>query len=345
MHKENMKEYKRILIIEVNWIGDVLFSTPFIKAIRKKFKNAHIACMTVPRCREILENNPNINEIIIYDEKGKHVSLLGKWRLIRKLRRKHFDLALILHRSFTRALIAFLSGIKERVGYDTKKRGFLLTKRVGFPDRELHKTEHFLKIAESLGCNIEDKSYEFFVTDKDRQYNKKELLKSGISENDLLVVINPGGNWGPKRWDPLKFAKLADRLIDKYRAKIILSGAKKDIALAEKVKSNMKNRPIIFAGKTNIKKLGALLERANFVISGDSGPMHMAVALKTNVVALFGPTSHHLTGPYGGGNYEIIKKEIECDVPCYDVTCSDYKCMDAITVDDVMHTFEEMYGK
>ncbi|MFH1380740.1 MAG: lipopolysaccharide heptosyltransferase II [Candidatus Omnitrophota bacterium] len=339
------KEYKRILIIEVNWLGDVLFSTPLIKAVRKRFKNAHIACMTVPRCKEILENNPNINEIIIYDEKGKHVSLLGKWRLICELRKKHFDLAIILHRSFTRALMAFLAGITERVGYDAKKRGFLLTKRVEFPDRELHKTEHFLKIAESLGCDTKEKACEFFVSDEDKKFIKGELSKAGIDDNDLIIVINPGGNWGPKRWDPVKFAKVSDRLIDKYRAKIILSGAKKDIPLAEKIKNNMKNKPIIFTGRMDLKKLGALLERANFVISGDSGPMHMAVALKTNVIALFGPTSPRLTGPFGDGNYEVIKKDVGCDVPCYDVTCGDYRCMNAVTVDDVIHVFEEMYGK
>ena len=162
------KEYKRILIIEVNWLGDVLFSTPLIRAVREHFGGAHITCMVAPRAREILKYNPHIDEIITYDEKGTHKSILGKIRLISALRKKDFDLAILLHRSFTKALMTLLAGARERIGYVTKKRRILLTRPVETPAEELHKVEYFLKIAESLGCDITNKNYEFFISDKEK---------------------------------------------------------------------------------------------------------------------------------------------------------------------------------
>ena len=104
----------------------------------------------------------------------------------------------------------------------------------------------------------------------------------------------------------------------------------------------MKEKPAILTGKTNLRELGALMERADFVISGDSGPMHLAVAVGSNVIALFGPTSPDLTGPYGNKNYTVIRKDTECEIPCYDLECRNYRCMDAITVDDVLRIFDRM---
>jgi len=337
-------DYNKILIIEVNWLGDVLFSTPCIKAIRNKFENAYIACMTVPRTKAMLEYNKRIDEIIIYDEKGKHKNLFGKIRLISELNRKKFDLAIILHRSFTRALITFLSGIGERVGYSTKGRGVLLTYPIEAPEENLHKVEYFLKIAESIGCETQDKDYEFFITEKERKYIEKELAKNNIHKDDFLVVINPGGNWEPKRWSEERFAELGDALIAGYGVKIVLSGAENDIEKTKRIKNRMKGELTILAGRTSLKELGALLERANIVISNDSGPMHIAVAMKSNVIALFGPTSAALTGPYGRGNYRVIQKDVECEIPCYNLECGDYRCMEAITVDDVLKVFSRLYS-
>ena len=336
---------KRILIVEVNWLGDVLFSTPFIKAVRERFKDAYIACMLPPRPREILEYNPRIDEIIIYDEKARHRSILGKLRFILSLRKKRFDFAILLHRSFTRTLLTYLSGIKERAGYTTEKRRALLTHPVEPPEVDLHKVEYFLKIAQSLGCDTSNKDYEFFITDKERKYIEEELSKGGVKKEDLLVVINPGANWLPKRWPEENFARLIDFLITKYGAKVVISGGKLDMEIAGRIKKKMKKIPIVFSGRTNLKELGALMERASLVISGDSGPMHIAVAMGSSVIALFGPTSPHLTGPYGSGNYRVIQKDVGCEVPCYDLTCGNYKCMEAITVDDVARAFDEMYKK
>ncbi|MDP3730127.1 MAG: lipopolysaccharide heptosyltransferase II [Candidatus Omnitrophota bacterium] len=332
---------KRILIVNVNWIGDVIFSTPFIRAVRGAYPDGYIACLLHPRCVDILKGSPRIDEIIIYDEEGKHKGIIGKLMLVSYLRKSRFDIAFILHRSFTKALLTFLAGIKERVGYPTKKRGLLLTRTIDLPEEEAHKVEYFLGLARGFGIKMRENSYEFFVQDADRESVKKFLKERGIADNDRLIVLCPGGNWGPKRWSKKNFAGLADMLAGGLNAKIVLSGAKKDAVLVEDIRLIMKSIPVILCGLTTLKELGALLERANLVVANDSGPMHLAVAMKSNVIALFGPTSPGLTGPYGKGNYRVIFKNEECDVPCYDVSCSDNRCMKAITVEDVFKEAEK----
>ncbi len=335
---KNSTGRKRILIVNVNWIGDVIFSTPFIKAIRDAYPDSYIACLLHPRCAEILKGSPRIDEIIIYDEEGEHKGIIGKLMLVLYLRKIRFDIAFILHRSFTKALLTFLAGIKERVGYPTKNRSFLLTRTIGLPDEEVHKVEYFLGLARGSGIKVSESSYEFFVKDADRESVKKLLKKHEVADKDRLIILCPGGNWGPKRWPKKSFASLADMLAEKLNAKIVLSGAIKDSALVEEIKSMMKSSPVVSCGHTTIKELGALLERADLVVANDSGPMHLAVAMKSRVIALFGPTSPGLTGPYGKGDYRVIWKTKECDVPCYDVTCTENRCMELITVEDV---FEE----
>ncbi len=335
-------EAKKILIVNVNWIGDVLFSTPFIRAIREKYSESYIACLLHPRCREMLESTPRLNEIIIYDEEGEHTSLLGKSKLIMCLRKKNFDIAFILHRSFTKALIATLAGINKRIGYPTKNRSFLLTKTVEEPAEGLHKVEYFLNVARAVGIEPGSRSYEFFIKDSDRNFIRELLKGGGASDENLLVVICPGGNWDPKRWPKENFAKLADLLIERFGARIAISGAKKDMGLAEGIKAMMRNSPIIVCGKTTLRQLGALLERANLVIANDTGPMHIAVSMKAKTIALFGPTSPNITGPYGDGDYRVISKYEECEIPCYDFSCTDNRCMTAIRVEDVFQVANNM---
>lgn len=335
----------RILIFEVNWLGDVLFSTPAIKAIRKKYPDSHIAVLVVPRCRQILEHNPFINETIIYDQDGKHRTLAGKLEFINQLHQRHFDKAFIFHRSFTRALLIYLAGIPQRIGYSTKGRGFLLTEKIAVPGEKLHKVEYFLNMVRSAGIDTEAGFCEFYISDQDRAWALQILDKQGIDKNDFIVILNPGGNWGPKRWPLERFAEVGDRLVEQYKARIIITGGLKDEQRAIQIAALMKHRPISFCGMTDLNKLGALLDRADMVISADSGPMHIAVARGTKVIGLFGPTSPRITGPYGRGNHAVLWKDIGCQVPCYDTSCTDNRCMKAITVEDVLKAVKTLNRK
>ena len=336
-----MARSHKILIFNVNWLGDIVFTSPFIRAVREAFPGSHIACVAVPRCTEILEANPRINKLITFDENGPEKTLFGKLRFALRLRKEKFNIAFILHRSKTRAFITFMAGIKERVGYDTKRRGFLLTKRLRVPEKIPHRVEYFLQLAKAAGADTSKKDYEFFITESDKKRSVRILEQAGVNANDRIVALNPGGNWNPKRWPAERFAELADSLVEKYGVAILITGAKKDMALADKISAGMKNKAISICGKTAIRELASVFKKVRLVISGDSGPMHIAVGVEANVVALFGPTSADITGPYGKGNYIILKKDVGCPVPCYDLACKDNKCMKAISVDDVLNAIKK----
>lgn len=328
-----------ILIVNVNWVGDVLFSTPAIRAIRQYYPTAHIACMVVPRCKEVLELNPNLNELIIYDEDELHKSLLGKLKLISALKKRHFNIVFLFHRSLTRTLMVALSGIHERVGIYTPKRGFLLTKKVEPPKSEIHKVEQFLNIVRAKGIDFSNRNLEFFIRKDDEAYAEELLKSEGIKRDDILIVLNPGGNWDLKRWSARNFAELGDKLIDIHKARILITGADRDIELGQAISNDMKHKPVIACGKTTLRQLAALLKRVNLVISNDSGPMHIAVSQGARTIALFGPTDPKITGPYGDGKYVVIHKSLEklgCTIPCYNLNCEDNACMKAITVEDVI---------
>jgi heptosyltransferase-2 len=327
---------KRILVVNVNWLGDVVLSTPALRALRKSDPGARLTCMVVPRCREVLEGNPGVDEIIIYDEDGIHGGFWGKPRLVRKLRAGGFDEVYFFHRSFTRRLAAALAGIPKRVGYPAKKGKFLLTVPVELPERIPHKAEYFLNLLEKAGIKRDGLDCEFYLRDEDRK-SAGELLKAGgVSDGDFLAVLNAGGNWKMKRWPAENFAALADLLMEERGAKVVFSGAGKDRKLVESIAGMMKQRPANLCGRTTLKQLGALFERADLVVSNDTGPTHIAAAVGARVVALFGPTSPELTGPCGGGRYTVIRKDVGCEVPCYRADCEDNRCMKAITVEDVL---------
>lgn len=333
----------RILIVGVNWLGDALLSTAAIRAIRENYPDSYIGCMIVPRVKEIFQDNPYLNEIIVYDEESEHKGFFKKLRFIQQLRKKDFDKVYLLHRSFTRTLLCYLSGIPERIGYYTKKRGFLLTKRVLQPKRDsLHRLDFYLNILKAEGIQVKERDYIFIIRDEDREYINALLKEEGIRDTDLLIAINPGGNWKPKRWSIENFSLLANRLKEEFKAKIVITGSKEDIELAKKISDSMKERPVSLCGKISLKQLGALFERTNLVITADTSPMHIASAVGTKLICIFGPTSPNITGPVGKGIYRIIQKDIGCKIPCYRINCKDNLCMKAITVDDVMEKVREL---
>ncbi|MFH1867923.1 MAG: lipopolysaccharide heptosyltransferase II [Candidatus Omnitrophota bacterium] len=335
---------KRILIIEVNWVGDVLFTTPAIRAIRENNPNAFIGCLTVPRCVDMLKDNPCIDEIIVYDEEGHHNGIFGKISLVSELKKKRFDTVISFHRSMSRMLIAALAGIPRRIGYSTKKRFWLLTDSVSPPSKEPHRVEYFVNIVKTIGMNTKTRDYEFYIPENAFKEADEILKEAGIEVGEKFFVINPGGNWLPKRWPKELYGELCKGLKSEHGMKIVITGAEKDIPLAEDIISMSSNSAVSICGKTTLKELAAVMKRASVVISNDSGPMHISVSQRTPTVAIFGPTSPSITGPYGSSDYIILHKWHDCRIPCY-AECSDYRCMEAISVDDVVEAVKKMLSK
>lgn len=334
-----MEANKRILIFNVNWMGDVLFSTAVIRNIRRNFPDTFIACIIPSRCYPILKGNPHLDEIIIFDEKDRHKSILAQLNFAKLLKSKRFDTVFLLHRSFSRALICRLAGIPQRVGYHTRKRAFLLTKKISPPKKDtLHRIDYYLNLIEKAGLKVEDRYPEFFISDDDIKFVNDFLSKQAVVKDDFLVAINPGGNWPPKRWPREYWAILADELITQFGAKVIITGSHQDLSLALRIKELMKERPIIASGVFNLKQLGALATVVGLFITCDTGPLHVANASNAKkIIAFFGPTSPEITGPYPLKNVIILHKNVGCKLPCYQVHCKDNRCMKAVTPDEVIN--------
>jgi len=329
---------KKVLIFNVNWLGDVLFSTAAIRNIRRNFPRSFIACVIPSRCYPVLKDNPHLDEIIIFDEKDRHKSLYQRFEFIRSLKIRDFDVAFLLHRSFTRALICRLAGIPERIGHYTRKRGFLLTKKIIPPARDsLHRIDYYLDIVERGGYKVEDRYTEFYFGDSDARFVEDFLKKNSVEKSDFVVAINPGGNWPSKRWPKEDWARLCDKLIERFNAKVVITGGHNDLALAGQIKEMMKARPVIACGAFTIKQFAALAKEAGVFVTADTGPLHIANSVGAKkIIAIFGPTSPEITGPYPSGNAIILHKDVGCKIPCYELKCKDNRCMKAITPDDVI---------
>ena len=298
----------KILIFTKNWLGDVLFEVPAIQAIRENFPEARIVVLAPRRCREILEAVPYLDEIRVFDERDSERSFLSKVSFIAWLRREKFDKVYLFHRSFTRALLAWLGGIPERVGYETPKRRRVLTTAVLAPPKPLHQVDYFLVLLKWAGLRVRfGAEYQFFYRPDDETQALHLLEARGLREK-AFVAFHIGANWEPKKWPAGHFSRLAELVSQNFSCPIVLTGASQDEGVAEEIKAKAPHLSLIsLCGKTSLGVLGAIYQKAAFVVSSDSGPLHIASGVGTPVVALFGPTSPRLTGPRGTGKKVIIQ--------------------------------------
>ncbi len=338
---------KRILIFNVNWLGDVLFSTAAIRNIRRNYAASYIVCVIPSRCYPILKGNPYLDEVIIFDELDRHKGVLAKLNFVSLLKSKKFDMVFLLHRSFSRALICRLAGIAERIGHITKKRAFLLTKKIVPPKKDsLHRIDYYLDVIDKAGLRVEDRYLDFTFTCEDKNHVDDFLTLNAVNKDDLLVAVNPGGNWIPKRWPKEYWAQLSDNLISQFKAKVVITGSISDLPLANQIKQMMEQKPLVACGVFNIKQLGALAKLSDLFITADTGPLHIANAVGAKkIIAIFGPTAKEITGPYPVTNTVILQKDVGCIIPCYKVHCQDNRCMKAVTPDDVLAEAKKVLRK
>ncbi|MFH1798652.1 MAG: glycosyltransferase family 9 protein [Candidatus Omnitrophota bacterium] len=332
-----MRIPKKILIFELNWLGDILFSFPFLRAVRQAFPRARIICAVVPRYKDLLINVPWIDGIRILADKNGVLSLCEKIEFIRTIRKEKYDACFLLKPSKTKTIMARLAGIPDCYSGRNNER---------FLTRQSHRADTLLGLVKDAGVRVSDNTYEYFISEKDKQEADKILYAEG--EGRRVIVVNVGGNWPAKRWPLDRFTELIKRLLDRFEdVEVALSGAKKDIEVTEKIKSEVDDkRCYSLAGKTTLNELAAVFQKSSLMISADSGPLHLASAAGNPIIGLFGPTSREITGPRGKGRNIIIQKEIDCEIPCYIESCEkDYLCMRSITVNEVFAAAEESLRK
>ncbi len=328
-----------ILVVNINWLGDAVFSIPVFKALKHNFPKSRVSCLCVPRVKKVLEFCPLIDDIIVYDEKGKHRWPWSKWSLIQNLRRQAFDVAFLLHRSATRAWLVYLAGISHRVGYSKNKH--LLTHPVAFNDIGLHRLDVYLKVLEDYGLEVKDRVCELNFNLKDAESLDVLLRAKGIEPEEKIVVLHAGGNWELKRWPPFHFVRLIEGIYEMFKIKVVLSGSHSDVEYCQSLNQQAHNQAIMVAGETTLGQSLALYHRAEVMVSSDSGPLHLAHSVGANVIGIYGPTRPGITGPRGTGKAKILFKDVGCNkAPCYHLGCLSNICMQTVSVNDVLEAIQ-----
>jgi heptosyltransferase II len=337
----------KILIIQTAFLGDVVLSTPLIKAVKKKYAHSKIFFLLIPQSKELLQNNPHLDGIIVYDKKDKERGVSSFIALARRIRASGFELAVIPHRSFRSALLAYLAGIPQRVGFDKSSGAFLLTKKIEYTQNQ-PEVKRNLSLLETDITPESDCLPELFPCEDDFKYIEELFKNWDVKREDKVVGIAPGSVWNTKRWLPERFGEVAESLIEKLGAKVIFIGGKEDEKLCLEIASNMKSKPFITAGKTSPLQSAALISRCRVILSNDTAPMHMAVAMRVPVVAIFGSTIPEFGFAPTGKNDLVIQKEIYCR-PCGihgRKKCPEkhFRCMKEITTEEVFEAVRKLWS-
>ena len=334
----NGRRVEKLLIRAVNWVGDAVMTTPAIGAIRESFPQAEITLLTNPLVAQLFSPHRWVDRVITFDRNGEHKGIAGRFRLAAQLRKQAFDAAVILPNSFESALIPWLAGIPIRLGKCSDGRGFMLTGRYLPDDRKpvAHEVEYYLDLVRHFGITGQAREPHLTLTPDEEQSAAARLAEHGISAYDFIIGVNPGAAFGSaKRWYPERFADVAERLAAAWSAKVVIFGGPGETDIADNIERHLAGQCGNLAGKTNLRELMALIHRCNFLVTNDSGPMHIAAALGVQLVAIFGSTDHATTAPYTD-RATIVRRDVDC-APCKLRECpTDHRCMTAVSADDVV---------
>jgi heptosyltransferase-1 len=338
-------QFKNILIVKLSAIGDVIHALPVADALKQQYPQARITWVVEKPAYDLLTNNPDIDEIIIFD-KHKFKSLAGLLKyspqFSKLLRAHHFNLALDLQGLFKSAAITALSGTDKKLGYCNMRE---LSQWVSTPicgaNSQGHIVERYLDVARFLGCSVIEAVFPITITNAEAQSACRILSSYELELPANYAVLAPGTNWPSKCWPPEKFAQLAAMLAAKGIRSVIIGGAG-DEALAVEIK-NRCSSAVNLTGKTKLKELAYVIKNARFFVGGDTGPMHLAVAVQTPVIALFGPTDPLRNGPYGNG-HTVLTIQDNCK-GCWKRQCPKGKtCLDGIKVSQVTTAAQQFWN-
>ena len=314
--------YRNILIIKPGAVGDLLQMTPVIRALKNYSPGARITFLVGSRATaELFRNDHRVNQTVVFDRTDMHRSFSAQGELWRTLRSRRYDLVLNFQRSNLKAWLLASAAFPCRVLVYHKAK-----------DRTIHAVVNYLETLAPLGIPPTDTGLELILDDASRAY-AQELFSSRGLEVSPVVALNPGATHAVNRWPAARFAELADMIAAKLAVKAVIVGGPDDIPLAEEIRTLSRTKPHLLAGRTSLIQLGAVLEKCSVLVSGDTGPLHLATAVGTKAIALFGAADPARTGPVGNGHRVIQAAGVAC-VPCRSRTCrnpSYLECMVKIT--------------
>jgi len=336
---------KKILIIKLSAIGDVVQALPALEAIKRTFPGSSVTWVVEEAAAGILEGHPQIDTVLVSGRRSwirmlKHPrtfrdGFLKIVAFLRALRATRYDIAIDLQGLFKSGVLIGLARADRKIGFARSRElsSFFLNERLPAYDKNKHALERYLDVARYLGAREVSSSCTLPIG-RERSAIEQRLSGAGLKRKPL-IVMNPVARWETKLWPELNFAVLADRLIAEKQATIIFTGSGADRATVSRILNMMKEHAENWAGETTLKELAALASLADLFVTTDTGPMHLAAAADGKVLALFGPTAPWRTGPYGPSHI-VVRAGLECS-PCFKRKCNDaIRCMGMISVDDVM---------
>lgn len=320
---------KRVLLIKLRAIGDVVLATPALAEARCAWPEAEIDFLTEPACRQVLEGNPDVSEVLLHDPRAP---LRKQVDFVRRIRARSYELVVDLFGNPRSAWLTLLSGARTRVGFAFRFRKMAYNVRVAPRGHLVHEVEFNLDALRAMGVAVGNPRVHFPVPVAAKRYVEDFLASMGLSDA-LLVGLNNSGGWPAKRWVPEKAAELARRLVEHEQAAVIVLWGPGEENQMRQV-ATMAGRGALLAPPTDLHQLAALLARLRLLVTTDSAPMHIAAAVGTHVVALFGPTNPLLQGPYGPGHVVVRNERLSC-LGCNRTRCDDGRCMSELEVGTV----------
>jgi len=338
-----------ILIVKLSAIGDVIHTLPSLAALRHCYPQAHISWVVEEAAADLLADHPMLDRVLVSRRKRwvrdlregrSRASALREIRgFLRELRDRPYDLVIDFHGLFKSAVLVFLSGGKRRLGYDSLQEGSGLVLNERIPeDMGKHAVDRYLDLPRHLGCATPKPEFPMALQETHFERVAELLSAFAVDTSRGFVAVSPVAYWETKLWDEAKFAAVCDRIVRELGLPVVFTGESPEGPI-ERIRALMQAPSASAAGRTSLRDLAALYRRASVLLTTDSGPMHLAAAVGTPVVALFGPTSPERTGPYGEGHV-VIRRGMDCS-PCFRKACETLQCMKSITVDEVFEAVNE----
>jgi heptosyltransferase-2 len=327
-----------------NWLGDLVMSTPVLASLRSRWPKARITAMCQSNVSGLLKNDPNIDELYTFHRISGWVGHLQHGEIIDALEHGKYDLGILLTNSFSSAWWFWRGNVQNRIGYAGNLRNWLLTKAVSLPTdlEQQHMILTYKLLLKPLGIEPSDVIPYLVVAPEESAAAWEIYQRYGVVQGkNSLIGVNPGAAFGSaKCWLPDRFRSITELLLEDPNNYIVYFGDAAGSPLVNEICKDLPNRVINLAGKTNLRELLALIQGCNVLLTNDSGPMHIASALKVPLLALFGSTSDVRTGPYGV--HKTLHKHVECS-PCYKRVCPiDFRCMTRIEVDEVYRELQQL---
>lgn len=343
-----------ILVVKLSAIGDVIHTLPALNAIRSHFPDAHITWLVEEDAGSLVEGHEALDRVLVSKRKrwtrglrsSSFFSTLSEiYRFIKALRDTDYDMILDFQALLKSGVLIALARGQRKIGFgkglEHMEHSYIfLNERIPAVDMEIHALSRGMMFIEALGIPSNTVEYKLPVSSHDHEKVDDLMRAYGMLGAKPLIAINPVAKWETKLWTNKKFSQLADLLIDRYDAKIVFTGGPDDRPPIQDIMAAMKGQAVNLAGLTTLKMLAALYQKMVFVVSTDTGPMHMAAAVGTPVVALFGPTAPWRTGPFGSG-HQIVRGGPECS-PCFKRECKAIDCMELISVQQVIDAIHKL---